>query len=100
MHKRTGKSKIVPVRDGWRFFLIIIKITALFSPLRVFTPVSLACFALGISHALYKILILNTRCTNLSVLFITTGLLVFFIGLVSEQISMLRYERLQEEDRL
>ena len=97
MRKRKGKSKIAPFRDGLRFFLIIIRITVFFSPLKVFTPVSLFCIAAGILHALYKILLLQLRYTNLSVLFITTGLLIFFIGLVSEQISMLRFERIHSD---
>lgn len=97
MRKRTGQSKIAPVRDGLRFFLIILKTTVLFSPLKVFTPVSMASIALGISHALYKIVLLKARYTNLSILLLTTGILIFFIGLVSEQIALLRFERIDQD---
>ena len=97
MRKRSGTSKIAPIRDGLGFFLIIIKTTALFSPLKVFTPLSVASIALGILHAFYKIVLLDMRYTQLSVLFVTTGLLIFLIGLVSEQIAMLRFERINQD---
>ncbi len=97
MRKRSGTSKIAPIRDGLSFFLIIIKTTALFSPLKVFTPLSVASIALGILHAFYKIVLLDMRYTQLSVLFVTTGLLIFLIGLVSEQIAMLRFERINQD---
>ncbi len=97
MRKRKGKSKITPLRDGLRFFLIVVKTTVLFSPLKVFTPVSLLCVLLGVLHAFYKILILHMRYTSLSVLFITTGLLIFLIGLVSEQIAIMRFEQINQD---
>lgn len=97
VQKRQGTSKLSPWRDGPRFVLTILKTTALFSPLKVFTPASVASVAIGIGHALYKILVLEARYTNLSILFITTGVLIFFIGLVSEQIAMLRFERFSQE---
>ena len=97
MRARVGQSKVAPLRDGVGVFLLIVKTTALFSPLRVFTPVSLASLGLGVLHALYKMLLLDARYTMLSVLFVTTGVLIFFIGLVSEQIAMLRFEQIQED---
>lgn len=97
VQKRQGTSKLSPLRDGPRFVLTIIKTTALFNPLKVFTPASLLSIAIGLGHALYKILVLDTRYTNLSILFLTTGILIFFIGLVSEQIAMLRFERFTQD---
>jgi len=97
MRRRSGTSKIAPLRDGLSFFMIIIKTTALFSPLKVFTPLSVVSIALGLLHAFYKIVLLDLRYTQLSVLLITTGVLIFLIGLVSEQIAMLRFERINQD---
>jgi len=97
MRKREGKSKISLPRDGIRFVLIVIKTISLFNPLRIFLPASALCIALGVGHALFKIVVQGNRYTNLSILFISTGVLIFFIGLVSEQIAMLRFERTEQD---
>lgn len=96
--KRVGKSKIKIFRDGGRFFMIIIKITSLFSPLKIFLPVSLLFIASGFAHMIYKIFIMNGKYTQFSVFLITAGILFFLIGLVSEQITSLRYSRINEEN--
>ncbi|MBN2032445.1 MAG: glycosyltransferase family 2 protein [Deltaproteobacteria bacterium] len=90
--RRQGKSKIKIFRDGLRFFLIITKICALYSPLRVFLPVSVFLFATGLGYYLYTYTI-NSRFTNMSALLFTTSVTIFMIGLVSEQISQMRFER-------
>lgn len=92
-HKRQkGKSGINIVKDGVRFFMIIIKICTLFSPLRIFLPVSASLFLLGIFH--YLITYLRTgRFTNMSALLLVTSVVVFMMGLVSEQICQMRFER-------
>jgi glycosyltransferase involved in cell wall biosynthesis len=87
-----GKSKIKLLRDGVRFFMIIIKICALYSPLRIFLPVSALLFFTGLSYYLYTY-ILWGRFTNMSALLFTTSIVVFMIGLVSEQICQMRFER-------
>lgn len=87
---RTGKSHIRPLRDGFRFFLIIFKIGTLYSPLKLFLPVSLAFFATGLGYYIYT-LIMQGRFTNMSALLLSTAVLVFLIGLVSEQITNLLY---------
>jgi len=89
---RQGKSKIKLLQDGSRFLLIIIKIATLFSPLRVFLPVSAMLFLTGIGYYLYTF-ITSHRFSNMSVLLFTTSIIIFMIGLVSEQISQLRYDR-------
>jgi glycosyltransferase involved in cell wall biosynthesis len=88
---RVGTSKIRLAHDGSRFLLIILKIVTLFSPLRVFLPISLLCFALGVGYALYTIY-WEMHVTNSSVLLIMLAVIVFLVGLVSEQISALRFE--------
>jgi glycosyltransferase involved in cell wall biosynthesis len=89
--QRTGQSKIKLARDGAKFLMIIVKIVTLFSPLRVFVPLSLASFALGAGYALWTIW-RQSHVTNSSVLLILFAVVVFLVGLVSEQISALRFE--------
>jgi len=91
-HKRTGKSHINPLRDGIRFFLIIFKIGTLYSPLKMFLPFSLLFFFTGVGYYLYTFLTQN-RFTNMSALLLSVSVLIFLIGLVSEQITMLLYSR-------
>ncbi|MBN2788758.1 MAG: glycosyltransferase family 2 protein [Candidatus Delongbacteria bacterium] len=95
--KRKGKSKIKLFRDGFRFLLIIVKITILFSPLKVFLPISLVFVFSGLFHMLYKIFVLNLRYTQFTTFMISVGVIIFLIGLLSEQISTLRYDKLEED---
>jgi glycosyltransferase involved in cell wall biosynthesis len=102
--KRSGRSKINLFRDGMRFFLIILRIGALFSPMRLFLPVSGALFLTGIGYYLYTFLGMH-RFTNMSALLFIASILTFLIGIVSEQISSLHYRdasdaipELDEED--
>ena len=88
--ERTGTSKIRLGSDGVRFFLILLKVITVFSPLRIFLPISLAAFALGAGYALWTIAT-QSHVTNSSVLLITLSVVIFLIGLVSEQISTLRF---------
>ena len=88
---RVGSSKIRLARDGAKFFLIILKIVTIFSPLRVFLPISLATFALGAGYAVWTIAT-QAHVTNSSVLLIMLAVVVFLVGLVSEQIAALRFE--------
>jgi glycosyltransferase involved in cell wall biosynthesis len=89
--KRTGKSHIRLLRDGARFFLIIFRIGVLYSPLKLFLPISLFSFALGALH--YAITYIESgRFTNMSALLFITSILIFLLGLVSEQITMLMYQ--------
>jgi glycosyltransferase involved in cell wall biosynthesis len=92
--QRVGHSKIRFARDGVRFFMIILKIVTLFSPLRVFLPISVAAFVLGATYAAWTIAT-QSHVTNSSVLLIMLAVIVFLVGLVSEQISALRFESRQ-----
>ncbi len=91
---RIGKSKIKLFRDGSRFFLIITKIATLFSPLRVFLPVSLGFFFTGLGYYLFTYITEN-RFTNGSALLFNSSIIIFLIGLVAEQISQMRYDRIE-----
>jgi glycosyltransferase involved in cell wall biosynthesis len=95
--RQSGNSKIRLFHDGARFLLIITKICTLYSPLRVFLPVSGMTFVLGLSYYLYTFFRYG-RFTNMSALLFTTAVLIFLMGLVSEQICQMRFER-SEGDR-
>lgn len=88
--KRVGKSHIRLLKDGVRFLLIIFKIGTLYSPLKLFFPISLAFFTTGLGYYLHTYLT-SGRFTNMSALLFITSVLVFLIGLVSEQITTLIY---------
>lgn len=90
--KRIGRSHIKPLRDGIRFLLIIFKIATLFSPLKLFVPTSVAFFVLGCANYAWTFLH-NGRLTNMSTLMWSGAVIVFLIGLVSEQITALTYKR-------
>lgn len=89
---RVGRSKIRFARDGFKFFLILLRVITIFSPLRVFVPISVVSLSLGGGYALWTI-VTQTHITNSSVLLIVLGVIVFLLGLVSEQISTLRFEK-------
>lgn len=89
--KRTGTSHMRLARDGVRFLLIIFKIGTLYSPLKLFFPISMGFLATGLSYSAYTLLALH-RFTNMSALLFITAILVFLIGLISEQITMLIYK--------
>jgi glycosyltransferase involved in cell wall biosynthesis len=92
--QRVGKSKIRLARDGAKFFLILLKIITIFSPLKIFVPISVVTFLLGFAYAIWTALT-QSHVTNSSVLLILLAVVIFLVGLVSEQISALRFERRQ-----
>ncbi|MDY6953723.1 MAG: glycosyltransferase family 2 protein [Thermodesulfobacteriota bacterium] len=94
--RKKGRSKIKILPDGIRFFLIITKICTLYSPFRIFLPVSFLMFCLGLGHYLYTFLS-QGRFTNMSLLLFTTSVLVFMMGLISEQISQMRFEKAERD---
>ena len=88
---RQGTSKIRLGSDGVGFFLILLKVITIYSPLRIFVPISLASFLLGAAYAAWTILT-QSHVTNSSVLLIVLSVVIFLVGLISEQISSLRFE--------
>ncbi len=88
---RTGRSKIRFARDGTRFFLILLKIITIFSPLRIFVPISAASLLFGIAYGLLNFAIYG-RIPNGAVILILFAVIVFLVGLISEQISSLRFD--------
>ena len=89
--QRTGASKIRLGADGFNFFLILLKVITIFSPLRLFAPVSAAAFLLGAGYGAWTI-VTQSHVTNSSVLLILLSVVILLVGLVSEQISSLRME--------
>lgn len=89
--KRIGKSHINPIKDGIRFFLIIFKIATLFSPLKMFLPIAVVLFLMATGwygYTLYE----YHRFTNMSALLYTGSVMIFLMGLISEQITALMYK--------
>ncbi len=89
--KRIGRSHVRMVRDGIRFLLIIFKIGTLHSPLKIFLPVSVGFFFLGLCHYLYTFVTMH-RFTNMSALLFISAMITFLMGLMSEQITSLNYK--------
>lgn len=90
--QRVGKSHIKPIKDGVRFLLIIFKIATLYSPLKLFAPASALFFLLGCANYVYTFHVYG-RLTNMSTLLWSASVIVFLIGLISEQITSLTYRR-------
>ncbi|EZP47357.1 glycosyltransferase family 2 protein [Delftia sp. RIT313] len=89
--KRIGKSHIRLLHDGMRFLLIIFKIGTLYSPLKIFLPFSVAMFSIATGWYLYTYFH-SGRFTNMSALLYTGSVMVFLMGLISEQITALMYK--------
>ncbi|MEO8671046.1 MAG: glycosyltransferase family 2 protein [Tahibacter sp.] len=90
--RRVGKSHIRPLRDGVRFLLIIFKIATLFSPLKLFVPASSFFFLVGLGYYTYTF-VTQHRFTNMSMLLFSASVIIFLIGLISEQITSLVYAK-------
>jgi glycosyltransferase involved in cell wall biosynthesis len=92
--KREGKSKIKLLKDGLRFFIIILKIGALFSPMRLFLPTSVVCFLFGVINHIDSYISSGTF-SNGSLLLYVASVFIFLMGILSEQISSLHYKNSQ-----
>ena len=93
--KRDGKSHIKIIRDGIRFFIIILKIGALFSPMRLFLPISALILTTGLGYYAYTFYTAS-RFTNMSGVLFLSALIIFLIGIISEQISSLHYKHTED----
>ncbi len=97
--RRVGRSKIRLLRDGVRFFMIILKIATLFSPMKVFLPVSALMFLTGLGYGLIRIFYFAAGYGPTSAMLITMSVVVFMVGLVSEQVAQLRFDRAEPPGR-
>jgi glycosyltransferase involved in cell wall biosynthesis len=90
--RQNGNSSIKFFQDGIRFFMIITRIATMYSPMRVFLPVSFVMFLLGLLRYAYTLLS-EGRFTNISALLFVSAVIIFMMSLISEQICQMRYER-------
>ena len=90
--KREGKSKINPVKYFINFLVLVMKTSLIFSPLRVFLPISLLFFVLGMGYLVYYVL-LYADVPDSAIFLITTGIIIFFFGFISDQISSLKLSK-------
>jgi len=88
---RIGKSHIRPIHDGLRFLIIIFKIATLYAPLKLFLPASGIFFLTGVCYYAWTFLTAG-RLTNMTVLLLSASVIIFLVGLVSEQITSLNYK--------
>jgi glycosyltransferase involved in cell wall biosynthesis len=95
--RSSGASHIRPLRDGVRFLLIIIKIGTLFSPQRLFLPISAGFFLTGVGYYAYTYLTAG-RFTNMSALLFISAIFTFLVGIISEQISALHFKDIDTRD--
>ncbi len=95
--KRAGNSHIRLIKDGFKFLLIIFRVTSLYSPLKIFGPVSAGLFLTGIFYYSYTYMS-QGRFTNMGILILLTSVIIFLIGLLSEQITFLIYSQNQKKD--
>jgi glycosyltransferase involved in cell wall biosynthesis len=96
--RKAGKSNIKLFSDGLRFFIIITKICTLYSPMRIFLPVSFLMFMTGLCYYMYTYFA-HGRFTNMSALLFTNAVMLFMMGLISEQICQMRFERRNRANR-
>ncbi|MEM7466804.1 MAG: glycosyltransferase family 2 protein [Pseudomonadota bacterium] len=97
--QREGKSHIRIIEDGLRFLMVIVKVGTLFSPMRLFLPVSLSLFFAGVSYYGYTFYQFE-RFTNMSAVLFISSLLTFLIGIVAELVSSLHYKEAEMERRV
>ena len=87
---RIGTSKVRPLKDGLRFLLTLTRLATLFVPLKIFLPISLLFLLVGGSYTIGH-LALESRFSGFGGLITSIGAFIFMLGLVSEQIALLRY---------
>lgn len=93
-HKRLGKSHIRLLKDGLRFLIIILRVGTLFSPMKLFFPISLSVFATGLAYYSYTYFTAD-RFTNMGAVLMLSSLIIMLIGMLSEQISSLHYKNVE-----
>lgn len=88
--RQMGSSKINVLQDGFRFLVIMIRIAVLFNPLKVFMPLGFLVFSPGFLYAVYRLLTWQRIFTQPIVVSVSIGALILALGLISEQIALLR----------
>lgn len=92
--KRVGNSTVKQIKHGSNVLLLIVRLVVLFNPLKIFIPASIAITAIGVFYEIYQgILVFGIEKARLipgAFFLIITGILIFFFGLVVDQISEMR----------
>jgi glycosyltransferase involved in cell wall biosynthesis len=84
-YKRVGQSKIRPVKDGLNFILLIVRTITYFNPLKVFLPISIVLFLVGLAVLLYQGIFLR-NIADLPVMLILSAFQIGFLGLLADLI--------------
>lgn len=84
--KRSGKSKIKPIRDTINFFSLITRTSLYFNPLRVYMPFALSVLSLGFSSLGYDVIILRDLTDKTTMLFLS-GIQLAAIGLLADMLD-------------
>lgn len=93
--ERVHERGRVTFGTGFNALVLLFRIAALLDPLRIFLPMSAVVTLCGIAWgAPYAVA--GHGVSVGALLLLLTGLLLFAVGLLSDQISQLRKERLQE----
>jgi glycosyltransferase involved in cell wall biosynthesis len=87
--RSVGRGHIRPLKDGFRFLLTLTRLAVLFVPLKIFLPVSLALIVSGFGYVIWR-LVAEGRFSGFGGLVATMGIFIFMLGLISEQIALLR----------
>ncbi len=95
VRRRTGTSSVRMLRDGFGTLLLIVRLTMLLSPMRVFLPTSLVLMLTGVVYSVWEALARGLGVPVLGATLVINGMIVFLFGLLSDQVSALRLERLQ-----
>jgi len=89
-HPRQGRRSTVSLGDGLRTAMLIVRIAALFNPLKVFTPVSVFLFLLGFAYAGFNIIWREWNIPSGAELLMIAGVIVFFFGVLADQLASIR----------
>lgn len=98
IRKRLGNSTVRQVRHGFMVIMLILRLAILFSPLRIFLPVAIAMVVVGILYSIYIIATVRLMLANGALLCFFSALIIFFFGLLVDQVSSMRRERFLYED--
>src|SRR3972149_4010590 len=86
-YKRTGKSKIQPIRETLNFLLLIVRVITYFNPLKIFVPSSILLLLVGLAYGLYQVISPFHDLGEAPVLLILMGVQLLFLGLLADLIA-------------
>jgi glycosyltransferase involved in cell wall biosynthesis len=96
--KRIGKSTVKPIKDGMDTALLIVRLTTLLDPFRVFGPVAAVFFLGGVVRGAYYIKF-GSGLSTAALFLLVSSVIIFFFGLLADQVASMRRERRYSERR-